>query len=621
MCAVKLTLPTTARELLAAAGAPGLTGSEGGLSIVRSRSATLALPTTMIPRFLLAGASLAVSLLAQTVTVDLTAAPGTATLAPGITVNAWLYNGTLPGPVLRVTEGQTLRVRFRNGLPEATAIHWHGQPVMLGMDGVPGISRPAVAAGQEFLYELKGLLPGTYWFHPHGHEMQLDAGLAALLIVDPADPRRDPAFDLEYGVILDDWNDTLGGGFTGHVLNGRTSAGQAPLVVQPGQRVRLRLLNAAAVTNYVIALDGHPLTVTHADGNRVQPVVVQAIPIGIGERYDVLVECTNPGVWSLAAAAIENRNVTVVRGIVGYAGQTQPPPPANYVPPNLASGALLTYAQLAAYHAVAPITPTPDKTFTATLSMTMGTGGMRHTINGQSWPNVTPFQVAPDDQVQMTIVSSGMPMMSEYHPMHVHGHFFRLMNTVGGTTRPPLKDTVLIRPVGQAGASATVQMLMDNPGRWVFHCHNMEHMASGMMTAIEYSGDSDGDGIANRSDFEPRTAAPVTFLSEDAAAFRLGASDRVYVQWTAGQGTALFASPGELGSPLPVPPFGFLHLDPAQIVLLGTAVPDPTHRAAFPYAIPNSQSLLGLRLGFQAFGAASLPGGFRLGPFQAMTVR
>lgn len=179
-----------------------------------------------------------------------------------------------------------------------------------------------------------------------------------------------------------------------------------------------------------------------------------------------------------------------------------------------------------------PITPTPNRTYSASLGMTMGSGGMVHTINGQSWPNVTPFQVAPDDQVQMTIVSSGMPMMSEYHPMHVHGHFFRLMNTVGGTTRPPLKDTVLIRPVGQAGASATVQMLMDNPGRWVFHCHNMEHMASGMMTAIEYSGDSDGDGIANRSDFEPRTAAPVTFLSEDAAAFRLGASDRVYVQWT-----------------------------------------------------------------------------------------
>src|SRR5512134_1486338 len=126
----------------------------------------------MTTRSLLAGAWLAVSLPAQTVTVDLTAAHGTATLAPGITVNAWLYNGTLPGPVLRVTEGQTLRVRFRNGLPEATAIHWHGQPVMLGMDGVPGISRPAVASGQEFLYELKGLLPGTYWFHPHGHEMQ-----------------------------------------------------------------------------------------------------------------------------------------------------------------------------------------------------------------------------------------------------------------------------------------------------------------------------------------------------------------------------------------------------------------------------------------------------------------
>lgn len=575
----------------------------------------------MNPRLAAAGLLSLASLAAQSVRVDLTAAPGTVSLAPGVTANAWLYNGALPGPVLRVTEGQTLRVRFRNDLPEATAIHWHGQPVMLGMDGVPDISRPAIAPGQEFLYELRNLLPGTYWFHPHGHEGQLDVGLAGLLIVDPADPSRDPAYHVEYGVILDDWNDTLGGGFTGHLLNGKASSGQPLLVVQPGQRLRLRLLNASAITNYVVALDGHPLTVTHADGNRVQPVTVQAIPIGIGERYDVLVDCTNPGVWSLAVAAIDNRGVTLVRGVVHYAGQVQPPPPPTYVPPNLATGSLLSYGQLAAYFAVPPITPNPDKTFTASLGMAMGQGGMRHTINGQSWPNVTPFQVAPNDQMQMTIVNNGMVMMPEYHPMHVHGHFFRLMNTVGGTTRPPLKDTVLIRPVGQAGSSAVVQVLMDNPGRWVFHCHNMEHMASGMMTAIEYSGDSDTDGIANRFDYEPMVATPVTTVSDQAGVFRLGASGEVAVQWTSGQVTALFASPAELAAPIPFPPYGVLVLDPSQALLFGVAAPNAAHRAAFPYAIPNDQNLIGLRLGLQAFGATALTGSQRLGPFQAMTVR
>lgn len=112
----------------------------------------------MIPRFLLAGASLAVSLLAQTVTVDLTAAPGTATLAPGITVNAWLYNGTLPGPVLRVTEGQTLRVRFRNGLPEATAIHCYD---LLRERLTPEVVRRhfhAICKGKVVRHELDNLL-------------------------------------------------------------------------------------------------------------------------------------------------------------------------------------------------------------------------------------------------------------------------------------------------------------------------------------------------------------------------------------------------------------------------------------------------------------------------------
>lgn len=575
----------------------------------------------MQARFALAGLSSLGPLFAQTVTVDLTAAPGTATLAPGVTANAWLYNGALPGPVLRITEGQTLRVRFRNALPEPTAVHWHGQPVMLGMDGVPGISRPAIAPGQEFDYWLRDLLPGTYWFHPHGHEAQLDAGLAGLLVVDPADPRRDPAFDVEHAVILDDWNDPLGGGFRGHLLDGKTSNGQVPLVVQTGQRLRLRILNAAAVTNYVIALDGHPLTVTHADGNRVQPVAVQAIPIGIGERYDVLVDCTNPGVWSLAAAAIDNRTTTLVRGIVRYAGQTQAPPPPSYVPPNLATGALLSYAQLAAYFAVPPITPTPDKTFTASLGMAMGQGGMRHTINGQSWPNVTPFQVAENDQVQLTIVNNGMAMMPEYHPMHVHGHFFRLLNTAGGTARPPLKDTVLIRPAGQPGASSVVQILMDNPGRWVFHCHNMEHMASGMMTAIEYSGDSDSDGIPSRIDSEPRLATPVTTVADQSAAFRPGASGDVGVQWTATMPIALFTAAGELGVPVPWPPYGLLVLDPSATLLFGVTAANASHHASFSYTIPNEPSLLGLRLGFQAFAATPLAGGFRLGPFQAMTVR
>ncbi|MBZ0154040.1 MAG: multicopper oxidase family protein [Planctomycetes bacterium] len=560
------------------------------------------------------------SLRAQVVEVNLTAAPGTTQVAPGVSVNAWLYNGSMPGPTLRVTEGQTLRVRFQNNLPDSTAIHWHGQPIQLGMDGVPDISRPAIAAGQEFIYDLSNLIPGTYWFHPHGHEMQLDVGLASVLIVDPANPGSDPAFDVEQTIVLDDWTNPLGGAFSGHLLNGRSSAGQNPVSVQLGQRLRLRVVNVAATTNYVFALDGHAMTVTHADGNRVQPVVVQAIPIGIGERWDVLVDCNNPGTWSLAASTIENRNATVVRAVVQYAGQTGPMPAATFVPTNLASGSLLNYSQLASYFPVQPITPTPNRTFTASLGMGMGPSGMIHTINGQTWPNVTPFQVAAGEQVQMSIVNNGM-MMPEYHPMHVHGHFFRLMGTAGGTANPPKKDTVLIRPNGQPGSSATVQISMDNPGRWLLHCHNMEHMATGMMTAIEYLGDADGDGVLTRSDYEPMLPLPVVTISDQPSAFAPGASGTVRVQWTPGQAFGLFIGPNELAPWVSLPGLGTLVLDPTSAALYGFVLTSTSGVATLPYILPNNPAIIGLRVGMQGVGVVPPANSLVLSTFQALTAR
>lgn len=558
---------------------------------------------------------------AQVVTVNLTAAPGTVQVAPGVNVNGWFYNGTLPGQLLRITEGQTLRVRFHNDLPESTAVHWHGQPVRLGMDGVPGISRPAIAPGQEFVYELPNLVPGTYWYHTHGHEHQLDIGLAGVLIVDPANPANDPPFDVEQTIVLDEWSNPLGGGFTGHLINGRSSHGQAPVVVQPGQRLRLRVINASAVTNYVFALDGHAMTVTHADGNRVQPVTVQSVPIGIGERYDVIVDCNNPGVWSLAASRIQNRNQTVVRGVIRYAGQTQPDPAAGYVPANLSSGSLLSYAQLAAYFPVMPLTSTPNRTLPVVLGMSGGPQGMQHTINGQAWPNVTPMLAGSGEQVQMNITNGGMMMMSDYHPMHIHGHFFRLMNTAGGTAFPPLKDTVLIRPTSQAGSSAQVQITMDNPGRWLFHCHNMDHMAGGMMTSIDYVGDADLDGVPDARDFEPTRATPVMLISDEAAAFAPGATNQVQVQWTPGEGFVLFVGFFELATPLPAPPYGTYVMDPGSSAFYGGAVTSAAGLAGFGYTIPNDPGLSGLRLLLQGVGTTNLAGGMRLSTCQALWVR
>lgn len=558
---------------------------------------------------------------AQAVPFTLTAAPGTIQAGPGVVENAWLYNGVV-APVLRITEGQTLRVRLQNRLPESTTVHFHGQPMRQGMDGVPGFSRPETAPGQEFLYELENVHRGTYLFHPHSHfHEQLDKGLYGVLLVDPLDPLSDPAADLEQVIVLDDWNSPLGGsGFTGHLLNGRSSAGQQPVVVQPGQRLRLRLINIAATTNYVVALDGHAMTVTHADGNRVQPVSVQALPIGIGERWDVIVDCTNPGIWSLAAATYQNRNATVVRAVVHYAGQTGAAPPPSYVPPGLSGGSMLSYAQLASFAPTTPVRAVPHRSYTANLGMAMGQGGMQWTINGQSWPNVTPWPVGMGEVVQLAIVNTTNGPF-HLHPMHLHGHFFRLLGTAGGTTHAPLKDTLLIDRAGQPQGAMTVQFSADNPGRWVFHCHDMMHMAGGMMTSFSYTGDADGDGLQDDADLEPTMPFPVLTVSEHAPAFQVGGTGAIDVQWQAGQWVQVLAAWRDLAAPLPLPPYGALYIDPAAFGVLGAAVVGPGNVAPLAYTVPADAGLIGFRLGLQALAGSNGAPGTVLSTYQAFTIR
>ncbi|MCA8963695.1 MAG: multicopper oxidase family protein [Planctomycetes bacterium] len=565
-------------------------------------------------------------------TVDfyLNAAPGVVDLGPGYTNEpAWTYGnngaGTIPGPVIRATRGQALRVHFRNDLPESTTVHFHGQPSTVGMDGMDGISRPAVAPGQEFRYELRDLHSGTYWFHPHSatHHEQLDHGLHGVLIVDPPSAALDPAFDLEQVVVLDDWDSAITGGtYTGSLLNGKTSLGQTPIVVQPGQRLRLRLINVAASTNYVVALDGHPFTVTHADGNRVQPVIVQAVPIGIGERYDVIVDCVNPGVWSLAVATLQSRNSTVVRGVVRYAGQTGPDPAPSLVPGNLSSGTLLGYAQLASYWpAATPITAAPDRQYPIVLGNQMaGPGQMAWTINGQIYPNITPLQVAFGDVVQLDITST-TPGMMMLHPMHMHGHFVQLMGTAGSTTHPPIKDTVLIQRAGQPGSSWSVQFRADNPGSWLYHCHDLMHMMGGMMTRVDYVGDHDGDGIADAQDMEATRDVPVLTVSSDAAAFAPGGTGALELQWQPGQWLSVHVALQELPLPILLPPYGEWQLSSLGLSQLGAAIASPIGKGSLGYTIPNDPALTGFRFVLQALAGSTLPGGLRVSTHQAFTIR
>jgi len=566
---------------------------------------------------------LAASATAQSiVNYDFAATSTTVDLGPGYSAEpAQTYGGTVPGPVVRATVGDTLRIRLRNELGTNTILHVHGQPLRLGMDGVPVISRPEIANGQEFTYELDNLAAGTYWFHPHSHDHhQLNGGMYGVLIVDPANPADDPVYDTEEVVVLDDWNPAVTGGtFFGHLLNGKTSLGQNAITVNSGEKIRLRIVNASARTNYVIALDGHQMTVTHKDGNRVQGVLTDAIPIGVGERYDVIVDCTNPGVWSLAASTLQNRQANVVRGVIRYNGQTGPDPSETTVPANLSTGALLNYGQLASYWP-SPITATPDRTYPIALSVQAGPGGGQWMINNEQWPAVTPILVDYGETIQYDITTTTTGP-SHIHPMHMHGHFVRLMGTAGGTTHAPLMDTILIMPSGQPGDAWSAQWVADNPGSWLYHCHDMHHMMLGMMALVDYVGDYDGDSLPDADDNEPTISGPVLSVSDQESQFQIGNSGAIHLAWQPNEFVNCFMSPTEFAAPVALPPYGDLRIDSNQMVFLGTVALDGTGHGQLPYTLPNTPQYIGLRMFLQGVGSSASLGTSRLSVHQAFVVR
>ncbi|MGH7385639.1 MAG: multicopper oxidase family protein, partial [Candidatus Rokuibacteriota bacterium] len=236
-------------------------------------------------------------------------------LAPGRTITAMAYNGQVPGPEIRVKEGERVRVVLKNALGEPTTIHWHGVEVPNAMDGVPGITQKPVRPGETFVYEFEARPAGTRWYHTHFQEhRQMDLGLVAPLIIEPA--RGEPfPFDREHTLVLDDWaagvgptlpatsagvaggrgemggmmsgmrgGGMMGGGMMGRggmmggssqnmpaydtmTINGKAYPATEPLQMRKGERVRLRLINASADHTHVIRLAGHQLRVTHTDGN------------------------------------------------------------------------------------------------------------------------------------------------------------------------------------------------------------------------------------------------------------------------------------------------------------------------------------------------------------------
>lgn len=417
----------------------------------------------------------------------------------GLTVRTWTYTGTVPATEIRLRRGQTLRAPVANRLPQDTTVHWHGLAIPNAMDGVPVLTGPPIAPGNEFTYEFTVPDAGTYYLHSHVGT-QLDRGMYGPLVIE--DPADGADYDDELVVVLDDWIDGTGtdpdrvfarlqqdgmtpmepggprvgpptplgadGGdvsYPHYLVNGRTTTDPQVVDYRPGQRVRLRIINAGADTAFRVGVPGSALRVTHADGYPVVPQDTDSVLLGMGERVDAVIEVTS--------------SVPVVAAAYGKDG---------YAQLNLRAGGKASSVDVAAFVAAlrrqaplntATLAPEPGVALPARPVATSVDLALQGPLAPYAWPINGRLYDPPhggipmeaDSRIRLKFVNQSMM----FHPMHLHGHTFQV---VGG----PRKDTVLVPPK----QTVEVDLDTDNPGRWIVHCHNDYHLNAGMATFIEY---------------------------------------------------------------------------------------------------------------------------------------
>ncbi|MBA2754148.1 MAG: multicopper oxidase domain-containing protein [Chloroflexia bacterium] len=215
--------------------------------------------------------------------------------APGQFVEAWTYNGVTPGPEIRVTEGDTVRIEVTNGLPQSTAVHWHGLMLPNDQDGVPFITQPPIKPGETFTYQfpIRDGNAGTHMYHAHHNSaFQVTRGMLGPFIIEPRNPATRPAFDREYTIVL---NDGPIGAFS---LNGKSFPATHPLVAKLGEKVLIRYMNEGMMI-HPMHLHGMPMLVTAADGYLLpQPYRCDTLNIAPGQRFETIVEATEVGTWA-----------------------------------------------------------------------------------------------------------------------------------------------------------------------------------------------------------------------------------------------------------------------------------------------------------------------------------
>nr|WP_294809530.1 copper resistance system multicopper oxidase [uncultured Sphingomonas sp.] len=491
--------------------------------------------------------------------------------------NAIGINGTVPAPLLRLREGQTVRLNVVNDLDEDSSIHWHGLLVPAQFDGVPGVSFPGIKPRSSFLYEFPVRQNGTYWYHSHSG-LQEQLGHYGPIVIDPAGP--DPVqYDREHVLVLADHSrispqeifrrmkvdpghfnfqrQTLAGLLSGrdqklkdrldwgrmrmdptdvldvtaaaytYVVNGHGPRDNWTGLFRPGERVRLRVINASAMTNFNVRVPGLPLTIVQADGQNVHPVEVEEFQIGVAETYDAIVTPGEDKAYTIVAEAVDRSGMAraTLAPRPGMAGEV---PPLRKRPiatmkdmgmdmssmPGMDHGSMQmrdfsNAPQVRKGPGVQTISPMPmDRTgepgqgledaghkvlvYKDLMALDRNrdvrapsrsidihlTGNMERfmwSFDGEKMSDKhEPIPFTEGERVRVNLIND--TMMS--HPIHIHGHFFELVT--GHGDHAPRKHTVIVQP----GGKVTWDFTADAVGDWAFHCHLLYHMEAGMMRIV-----------------------------------------------------------------------------------------------------------------------------------------
>lgn len=424
---------------------------------------------------------------------DLTAGKAQLPLYPEGGASAlWTYNGSLPGPEIRAVKGERIRVNFRNELDEPTSIHWHGIRIANPMDGVAGLTQKAVAPGENFTYEFDLPDAGTYWYHAHNKSWnQVGRGLYGPLIIDEVQKPFDPAHDIT--LVIDDWRliepgvldeDSFGSlmdwSHGGRLGNWVTVNGKAmpKFTLSTGEAYRLRLINAANARVFeldpnrfgakIIALDGQALP-------EAQTLTYAPFMLGPAQRADLLVVGAED--FTLEALFNDEPFPIATFGIAGeiVAAQTAPALPINDLPePDLANARRVQVVmEGGAMGGFVNITYQGKKLEDEDFRRT----GQAWAFNGVANLADDPLFAAKPGE---TIIIETVNKTGWVHAMHVHGHHFRVLSRSGAEVDDgqPWRDTFLIGPE----QTTEIAFVADNPGKWLYHCHMLEHAAAGMTT-------------------------------------------------------------------------------------------------------------------------------------------